>query len=138
MTAIISEKWRCVVDDANMLYTSDLRFINQEWVFEASSFIFFCSDRPLPKTFGILFRKVQMIARRVLFAFGAGLAARTFILIIILVASFRTICPKSKVSIRYSTFEPAQPSNHLPVTVARRLAGHFSSAEGICVFTVFY
>ena len=62
-----------------------------------------------------------MASRRALFAFGAGLAARTFILIRILVASFRTICPKPKVSIRYSTFEPAQPSNHLPVTVGRTL-----------------
>ena len=35
------------------------------------------------------------------------------------------------------TYEPAHPPNHLPVTVARRSAGHFSSADGICVFTAF-
>ena len=35
------------------------------------------------------------------------------------------------------TSEPAHPPNHLLVTVARWLAGHFSSVEGICVFTAF-
>ena len=64
-----------------------------------------------------------MPPQRVLFAYGAWLAARTYILIKTPVASFRTICPKSKVSIRYSysTSEPAQPANHLPVTVDRTL-----------------
>ena len=87
-------------------------------------FLIFCSDRRLPRRVGILFYKVHMTSRRVdilfykvhmtsrrvLFAFGAGLAARTFILLEPLFLRFEPFVKK-----RTFQFAPVIQHNKAPL-----------------------
>ena len=98
LTGIISEKIAPGADDA---VRSDLRFINHEWVFEASFLIFAVIVHFLEGLICCFTRSTWPLEGFYLYS-APGWPLGPFIFIRTPVPSFRTICQKTKVSIRYS------------------------------------
>ena len=99
LTGIISEKIAPPPDDA---VRSDLRFINHEWVFEASFLIFAVIVHFLEGLICCFTRSTWPLEGFYLYS-APGWPLGPFIFIRTPVPSFRTICQKTKVSIRSST-----------------------------------
>ena len=93
-----SEKIAPGADDA---VRSDLRFINHEWVFEASFLIFAVIVHFLEGLICCFTRSTWPLEGFYLYS-APGWPLGPFIFIRTPVPSFRTICQKTKVSIRYS------------------------------------